>query len=610
MRLQLLQRFPNARIVDLARRREESLRATAKAAAPPAAAPPVAAPPVGAPPVAAPPAPLLAAPQTDVDKSAAQLMSSGRAALASGKPETATEVFNQLLILPPNRFSQEAQELIGLARERSGELAKAKVEYELYLRLFPEGEGAKRVRGRLAQLQSTLAAAPGAGPAAAARPPSRTLNGSFSQFYYGGRSRIETAFNTPLTPDRETLSMVDMSSLVTNVDLNGRFRSAESDTRLVFRDSYTHSFLENRTSFNRLNAAYYEYRGLQNGLSTRLGRQVGLTGGLPARFDGAHGGLDLSPTLRVNAVVGSPVEYPKIDSRRTFYGLNLDFANVADRWSGNLFALNQTVDGILDRRAVGAEARYLRGGSSLYSMVDYDVSYKVFNIAMLQGTLQTDGGTVFNALVDRRRAPTLGTTNAVLGQPTTSIRTLLETVTEAQLREQARHVTAIATQGLLGFSTPVVPNWQAGLDARLTNVGALPATEINNIPIPAQPATGNIWSYAAQMTGSKLYSSRDINVFSATYLRSPTFRGQLYSYNNVTALDTWTLEPSLRYYTQKDSFDVRLTRLTPLLRLTYRVREKITLETEFAWEKSRTVSPVQQEDTVRQFWYIGYRVDL
>lgn len=70
------------------------------------------------------------------------------------------------------------------------------------------------------------------------------------------------------------------------------------------------------------------------------------------------------------------------------------------------------------------------------------------------------------------------------------------------------------------------------------------------------------------------------------------------------------LEPSLRYYTQKDTFEVRLTRLTPLLRLTYRVRERITLEGEFAWEKSRTVSPVQQENTVRQFWYIGYRVDL
>ena len=57
-------------------------------------------------------------------------------------------------------------------------------------------------------------------------------------------------------------------------------------------------------------------------------------------------------------------------------------------------------------------------------------------------------------------------------------------------------------------------------------------------------------------------------------------------------------------------FDVHLKRLTPLMRLTYRVRERISLESEFAWERSRTVSPVQQEDTIRQFWYLGYRVDL
>lgn len=145
---------------------------------------------------------------------------------------------------------------------------------------------------------------------------------------------------------------------------------------------------------------------------------------------------------------------------------------------------------------------------------------------------------------------------------------------------------------------------------RLTNVGALPATQVNNIPIPAQPATGNIWSYAAQLTGSKLYSSRDINVFSATYLQSPTFRGQLYSYNNVSVVRDWTLEPTLRYYVQRDTMDVDLQRLTPLLRLTYRVGGSVSLESEFALERSRTTSPLQQEDARRYFWYFGYRVDL
>lgn len=275
-RVRLLPRFPGAQVIDLGQRRDDALRTTAEAAAARAAPPP-----------------RPAAPETEVDLRATELITAGRAALAEGKGQRAVELLNQLLILPPNRHSQEGQELVGLAREQVGEPAKAKVEYELYLRLFPDGEGAKRVRARLAELER--AAVAGQAPLQPVRPATRTFFGGVSQFYYGGRSKIETAFNTPLAPNRETLSMVDMSSLVSNVDLNARFRSNESDTRLVFRDTYTHSYLEDGRSFNRLNAAYYDYRGLHNALSARLGRQTGLTGGLPARFDGALGGYRLSP---------------------------------------------------------------------------------------------------------------------------------------------------------------------------------------------------------------------------------------------------------------------------------------------------------------------------
>jgi len=608
-RRQLAQRFPNARVIDLAQRRGDTLRATAEAGAPSLAVPPaVPKPPL--PPLPALPKPQLAAPKTDVDRQAAELMTSGRGALEQSKPQEALEAFNQLLILPPNRYSQDAQELVGVAREALGELTKAKAEYQLYLRLFPEGEGAKRVRERLARLESAPAEAAAAAQAPA-RPAVRTVFGSVSQFYYGGRSKIQTAFNTPVTPDRETISTTDLQSLVSSVDLNGRFRSAESDTRLVFRDTYTHNYREDDRNFNRLNAAYYDFRGIQSSISARLGRQTGLNGGIPARFDGAYGGFNVSSKWRLNAAAGSPVEYPDIDSKRRFYGLSLDFENLAERWYGNLFAVHQSVDGILDRRAVGTELRYLQGKNSVYTLFDYDTSYKEPNIVMLQGTFVTAGGTTLNALFDRRRAPTLSTTNAGLGQPTSSIRTLLETVSEEALRQQALDITAKATQALLGFTTPVHPKWQLGFDWRLTNVGALPATEVNGISIPAQPATGDIKSYVAQAIGSQLYSRGDINVFSVTYLTSPNFRGHLFSYNNVSKLfERWTIEPSLRYYEQTDTFDVRLRRLTPGLRLTYRLGGSVYLESEYSQERSQTRSDVQEEETVRHFGYVGYRVDF
>ena len=113
-----------------------------------------------------------------------------------------------------------------------------------------------------------------------------------------------------------------------------------------------------------------------------------------------------------------------------------------------------------------------------------------------------------------------------------------------------------------------------------------------------------------QAIGSNLYSRRDTSVFSLTYLNSPAQDGYLLSYNNLSALGDWTVEPSLRYYTQKDSQDVKLDRWTPGLRLSYRVRESLALESEFTWEKTRTIGPASRDDTSRGFFYVGYRWNL
>lgn len=640
IRKRLLRRFPNAEVVDLAPPPGPEPAQTATS--PPAVAavrPPVTPAPPAVPampaipaapeepgepaPPPTPPAPAASAapmpaeailPPTaapasaeEVEARAGQLMTEARAALDAGNNTAATERLNQALMLPPNRHSQEAQELIGLARDRNGEFTKARAEYELYLKLFPDGEGAARVRDRLAVLSAPEA------PAArrAGRAPLRMVTGTLSQYYYGGRTKIDSVFNTPTTVDRSSFSAIDQSALVTNLDLTARNRTASSDSRFVFRDTNNVSFLANRSSYNRLNAAYYDYRGIDHSFATRAGRQTGLTGGLPNRFDGATAGFGVTQNWRLNAAGGVPVEYPAIDSNRSFWGTNLEYENLGGAWSGNLFYVDQTVDGIPDRQAVGNETRYFRGGTSLFTLLDYDTSYKEWNIAMLQGTWQTEGRTSLNLLYDRRKAPLLTTTNAIFGQPTTSISTLLQSLTLEQVRQQARDVTATATQALLGLTTPVSEKWQAGADARFTNVGPLPAIVVNGIAIPAQPATGNIYSYDLQAIGTNLYSSRDTNVFSATYLTGPTQEGYQLAFNNLSLIAArWTVEPSLRYYTQKDTREVKLTRWMPGLRLTYLVRDNMALEGEFNWEKTRIVGPASQDDTSRGFFYLGYRWNI
>lgn len=569
--------------------------------------------------VPAPAAPVLASPAPavqsaeEVERQAGELLAQGRAALERGENETAIDVFNRLLILPPTRHSQEGQELAGLARERGGELTKARAEYELYLKLYPDGEGASRVRQRLASLgtEKQAAAAERSRAPLAGRPGEFTTAGSFSQYYYRGATRAETLVANGTTIDKATFNAIDQSALVTNIDLIGRYRSSEYDNRVVFRDTDTRSFVSNGRSLNRLTAAYFDFRNLQQNFNGRLGRQSATGGGVLGRFDGGLVGYGLSPQWRVNAVVGRPVDY-YLDSQRHFYGLSVDMATFAEHWSGSAFAINQAIDGITDRRAVGGEVRYFDAQRSAYALLDYDVSYRRLNIGMLQGTWITESNLTWNLLADYRMTPSLQTANALIGEPSSSMHRLLGTVSESRVREMALDRTAVARLLFLGVTKPVNTTWQLGADFRLSNIGALPAMlSSTGILIPASPATGDVYNVNLQAIGTGLLAKRDITVFNAGLIAGPSYRGRSFAINNLSVLnEKWTVEPSLRMYWQRDTLDNDLRRLSPGLRVSYRWREKTAFEFEGALEHTRISGPTQNEHTLRKFFSIGYRIDI
>src|SRR3546814_2679555 len=75
------------------------------------------------------------------------------AAVSTGRYEDAVAILNQLLNLPPNATSQQAQELIGIAREGLGENQRALAEYELYVKLYPDSPRIQRVKERITALK-------------------------------------------------------------------------------------------------------------------------------------------------------------------------------------------------------------------------------------------------------------------------------------------------------------------------------------------------------------------------------------------------------------------------------------------------------------------------
>jgi len=555
-----------------------------------------------------PPSEVAATPQTDVERDAAGFSREARAAMERRDFEQAVGVLNRLLNLPPNPWSQEAQEMIGVARLQLGEAAKARAEFELYLNLYPEGPGAERVRQRLA----VLAILPEGAPPTGARREAPSYWGSVSQYYYGGQSRTQTAttITTPATGattiDTATLSATDQSQLVTNVDLTGRFRDANWDNRVVVRDSYAASFLKNGTNTNRLAAAFFETMYQPAQLFGRFGRQQATSNGVLGLFDGAVGSWGFTQNWRVNAVAGQPVDTVS-GTTKTFYGASVEADNLGERWSGNIFAIRQMAGSVEDRVGVGGEVRYFDTNRSLYSLFDYDPTFRATNVALVQGNWQFPTGTSLSALYDYRRSPTLQVTNALVTDPWSSIGSLVERIGMSATRDLAKAVTPVSRVAFVGVTQQLSPRWQLGFDFRLSSLSGTQATPT----LPAVPATGNIYTYNVQAIGNGLTTLQDILLINASWLTARSYDAQQASLDyRFTLWQDLVIEPMLRWYRQADPQGTTLTRIAPGLKLTWRVKDRFWLEAQCDVERSRARSPVIVDDVTRRFCYVGWRLDL
>ncbi len=616
-----LERFPQAAIVDLAQRKQDTLQATAAAAAaapaaaaatpspaPAAAAPSTSAPP---PPAATPEPPPVVASE-EIEKRAGALMATGREALTGQKYEAAVNAFNQLLLLPPNSQSRDAQELIGVAWERAGSPARAKTEYELYLRLFPSGEGAQRVSQRLASLDLGAAAATptlrqaGTGTAAPAEP--SRYNGSISQYYFGGKARTQSLVNLSNGIDQATLSRTTESAIVTSVDLGARFVTDESETRAVLRGTGSTNLQTTSRNPSLVNAFYVDHKRNASGLAIRVGRQTAISGGLLGLFDGVSLAYPVGQGFKLDVMGGKPANNLVSAPGQRLFAAVLEADGILDRFGGNIYLLDQTVEGNTNRRAIGAEVRYSDEKLSVYSLVDYDTVFKGLNAVSLQGSFLAPAQTSITLLIDGRKAPTLQLTNALISSGQPSIDALLLTMPLDQAIALARATSATAKQALLSVSRPMSERWQLGMDLRYSEIGALPAVGI----FEATPATGAQYGLSGLLTGSNLYSTRDINTFSVSYLTTPLFKGAQLSYSNLTGLrgEVFTLEPSIRFYTQNDTQGVKTMRITPGLRVSYKYSQRTSLLGETIVERSKTDGPLNHDSSTSVFFYVGYRYEL
>ena len=556
----------------------------------------------------------------------AGMLKDAQAALARQDYDGAITLLNQVLNLPPNAASQEAQELIGQVREALGGTDRARAEYTLYLKLYPEGAGAERVRARLAALNLPQAEAVAGG--ATARPREVITWGSVSSSYYGGNSRIRTD-NIIITPatnattiDSNTFSQLDQSSLVTNLDANVRVRSGDWDNRFVLRDLFGLNFLPGQGSENRLNTAYADFKYQPQQLSARIGRQTANSSSVLGRFDGATLGWELTPKFRIGAIGGRPSQ-AGFGNTPNFIALTSDWETPLEGFGVGFFAVRQTVDGLTDRQAVGTELRYFKDATSVFSLLDYDLKFSEINVVSVQGSYQWESGGVVNFLYDYRRTPTLQMANALLGVnpipnpdgtfliPTLS--GLLQTQTQDQIQRQALGLTPISKVLLIGTTQPVSSKWQIGAEFRLSS---LTGTEAFG-DFPAQPSTGNVYTGTLTAIGTGFLTETGVVTLTASRLSADAYDAWLMAVNSRFRFgNRWSLEPAVRWYRQNNVANVSapngssLTRIAPTIRGIFQIRESFSLEGEISAERSRFDSTALVDTSNILFYYLGFRWDF
>lgn len=557
------------------------------------------------------PAATLAPTPSTASDTDSKLMTTAKQAMVSQDYRKASSYLTHILQDPNSTEHQEAQELLGLAYERMGLPAQARAEYEKYLKEYPTGPDADRVSQRLNGLLTAKSAPveklkPTAGAnAAGGSAQGWDFFGSFSQYYRNQQS----------TTDITETQTID-NTLSTNLVLSGRKRGTAWDQRVDFAGSYIYNFLDkSNASETTIYSMFYDLSEKNNDFSMRLGRQTHSSDGVLTRFDGITLNKRISQRQKLSLLAGFPVDFifsDSVNTDRKFYALSLKFDSFIKNLDTKFYFMHQTNDGLTDRKAVGNETQYVNDYTTIYFMYDYDVFYKETNLVTFVGNWRTRGNSSFNVSGTYRNNPLLTTTNALIGQPVSTLQQLQQTFTEPQIQQLALDRTALFRSLTLSGTITVNPRYQVNADATVSSLGGTPASG----GVEATPPTGDLYYYNLQLVANNLLSRNDVAV---TGLRYFTDVGAstvgVYFSDRFTLNPRWHLKPRLNIDWRSGDDGSKRTTFTPRIMAQWRPSRSWQLEMEIGYQYStntasptNTATPSFNENDY--YGYIGYNYNF
>ncbi|MDH4054963.1 MAG: SPOR domain-containing protein [Gammaproteobacteria bacterium] len=536
------------------------------------------------------------------------LMEDARRSIISGDTSRAIQIYTKVLQLPPNSRQVEAQEFLAIAREKNGQTAHAKAEYQRYLSLYPNSEGAERVSQRLAALLAN--SGPASVPSGATSTGDRILSARRSDW------RIQTYFSQYYRRDvnqpNDQEEIVSQSALYSDVNFDARYRGERFDFSSRVSAGHRNDFLENTSSTTsgnstRISYAYADLADVRTGLRGRFGRQSRNSGGVLGRFDGFNLDYQLNEKLMVSGVIGKPAYSTSdgIDSSRSFYGVSVEYGPVITNLDVGLYYLQQQIESVRDRQAVGGEFRYFGPNQNLWGMVDYDLQFGELASAFLQGSWRFESRLSVHASANRRGSPFLSTGNAIIGQPVETFAELAEIFSAAELVELGRDRTAASTNFSVGLSYPLTRRFQISADLGQSDIDETPASG----GVLATPASSYGY-YSGSLIASSLLTEGDVTILTARFSDSDTSDVATLTLDSRFPLGrSWRLNPRIRVDRRQVASSPGVQWLyTPGIRIQYRRSQSFRVELEAGKLFSQQDSIVTNQQRDSYFVNLGYQV--
>lgn len=544
------------------------------------------------------------------------LFSNAEMAIKQQDYDKAIQLYTKLVNIAQGAMKKRSQEMLGLAREKNKQFAHAKAEYEKYLQDYPQGADSDRVRQRLAGLIT-----------ATKKPKARLAEGEVSdkdgeEKTADAEAEEEEEWESRYSANISQIyffdkirtggeSQISRSDLDTDLDMDGRWSNEKYDIRAKYAGGYLYQFRAGEADDDRLSRLNIQTKYKDLGFLWKLGRQTQTSGGVLGRFDGLFTSYEQSDKVKINAVVGLPVDSSSdvdVPTERRFAGMSLDLGKFDNKWDFNIFAIAQNNQGTTDRRAVGGEVRYFDDKKTFFSLLDYDVHFMDLNILLLNFSWNIDEDNTLTVLFDRRKSPLLTTGNAILGQGVNSLSDLYDDFTEEELRKLAEDRTAVSTTGTIGISHDINEKMQVFADVTVSELTGTPASA----GVEEAPGTGYEFFYNLQLITNDNFLENDSIIYGARYSDAQNSDTYTLTLNSRFPFSRdFRLSPKLRldYRTEKDSSDHRF-KTRPTLSVNYNVSKHVSLEAEAGGELTRETSAGEKQSTQELFAMMGYRANF